>query len=161
MADGKIKTLIDEYEELLARKSELYKLSEKNKEDIRLKADELCQAISDAGLKNASDGDYLYTPGVQHKYYLRKDEDLPEGIEDKYAVFESDPALADLVKKDINWQRLQTSMRELEDSGEGIPDEVLAVLNVQDEFGISRRKTDTSAKTKVADALKKRRAENA
>ena len=158
MEINRIENLIGEYEELLSDKSKLAREAEENKERIKAKADELCEAISDAGLKNVSFGDYTYTPGVQHNYYLKKDEDLPEGVEDKFEIFESDAALEGLVRKEINWRRLQTAMRELEETEEGIPDEVLAVLNVTDEFGIQRRKTDTKTKDKVAEALKKRRA---
>ena len=158
MEINRIEKLVGEYEELLADKAKLAKQAEENKESIKEKADELCEAISDAGLKNISFGDYTYTPGVQHNYYLKKDEDLPEDVEDKFEIFENDAALEGLVRKEINWRRLQTAMHELEETEEGIPDEVLAVLNVTDEFGIQRRKTDTTAKNKVAEALKKRRA---
>ena len=160
MADVKleqIERLVDEYESLLAEKADLNKKVEQNKEDIKKKAERLCEAISDAGLKNISLGDYTYTPGVTHNYYMKKDEDLPEDVEDKFAVFESDAALEGLVRKEVNWRRLQTAMHELEETEEGIPDEVLAVLNVTDEFGIQRRKADTKTKDKVAETLAKKR----
>jgi len=157
----RIEAIVGEYEELLSEKADLGRKAEENKEAIKAKADELCQAISDAGLKNVSCGDYTYTPGVQHNYYLKKDEDLPEGVDDKFAVFEADAYLEGLVKKDINWRRLQTAMHELEETEEGIPEEVLAVLNVNDEFGIQRRKTDVGGRDKVAAALRKRRSGNA
>ena len=48
-------------------------------------------------------------------------------------------------------------MHELEETEEGIPEEVLAVLNVVDEFGVQRRKADTKNRDKVAAALEKRR----
>lgn len=160
MADAKlerIEQIVDEYEVLLTEKADLNKKVEQNKDDIKAKAEELCEAISDAGLKNISLGDYTYTPGVVHNYYVKKDEDLPEDVEDKFAPFENDAALEGLVRKEINWRRLQTAMHELEESDEGIPDEVLAVLNITDEFGIQRRKTDTKTKDKVAEALAKKR----
>lgn len=160
MADAKlerIEKVANEYEELLSEKADLNKKVEQNKEDIKAKAEELCEAISDAGQKNATVGEYTYTPGVQHNYYMKKDEDLPEGIEDKFEVFENDAALEGLVRKEVNWRRLQTAMHELEETEEGIPDEVLAVLNVTDEFGVTRRKADVKNRDKVADALAKKR----
>lgn len=160
MATGRIKTLIDEYEELLTTKSRLAEETDKNKEAIKAKADELAQAISDADMTSASDGDYTYTPGLQHKYYLISDGDAEERGIDKFAPFENDAAFTGLVRKEINWRRLQGAMQEMEDTEEGIPEEVMAVLNIQDEYGISRRKTDTKTKNKVAEGLKKRRNED-
>ena len=158
MADGKIKELVGHYERLLDEKSRIAALEESNKAGLKEVEDLLCQAISDAGMKNVSIGGYTYTPGVIHKYYLKKEADaVSAGAESRFAPFENDPALADLVKKDINWRSMQTSLREMEDSPGGIPDEVMAVINITDEFGITRRKADTSNMDKVAGALKKRR----
>lgn len=157
MATGRIKTLIDEYEELLTTKNRLAKETEENKGALKAKADELAQAISDADMANVQDGDYTYTPGLQHKYYLISDSDAEEAGIDRFAPFENDAAFTGLVRKEINWRRLQSAMQEIEDTEEGIPEEVMAVLNIQDEYGISRRKTDTKTKNKVAEGLKKRR----
>ena len=125
---------------------------------IKNKADFLCQVISDAGLQNFSFEGYTYTPGTTHKYYLNKNADTESlGYDDAFGPFEADDALCDLVKKEINWRSMQTSLRELEESESGIPDDVLAVLNITDEFGITRRKADTKNAKKVAGALKQRR----
>lgn len=157
MADGKIKVLIDEYEALLEKKSQLYKDTEQNKLDIKEKADELCEAISDAGLKNVSDGDYTYTPGVITKYYLMGEGAALEAGLDRFAPFENDAALASLVKKEIKWQSMQKPLQQMAESDEGIPEDVLAVITTSDEFGISRRKTDTKTKDKVAAKIAERR----
>ena len=150
--------VVEEYERLLERKQALKSESEKNDEAIKAKGDELCQVISDARLQNFSFGGYTYTPGTQHKYYLITDEvAFEKGIEDRFAPFEEDDALCDLVHKDINWRSMQTSLKELEENGGGIPEEVLKVLNIKDEFGVSRRKTSMKNAQKVATALEKRR----
>lgn len=149
---------VEGYEELLNRKKELEDLLEKTKGEIKAQADKLCQLISDAGMQNYSYNGYTYTPGTIHKYYLLSEADCyAKGIEDRFAPFEEDEALCSLVKKDVNWRSMQTSLRELEETEEGIPEDVLDVLNITDEFGITRRKASTANKDKVASALKKRR----
>ena len=161
MADGRIKELVGHYERLLEEKSRIAAMKESNNAGIKEVEDLLCQAISDAGMKNFPYGGYTYTPGVVHKYYLKTEADaIAAGAESRYAPFENDPALADLVKKDINWRSMQTSLRELEESKDGIPEEVKAVINITDEFGIRRAKTDTKTQDSVAAALRKRREED-
>ena len=152
IVDQKIK----EYEVLLAKKADLKKQADETNDAVKAKADELAHAISDAKMKQAFSAEYgyTYTPGVQHKFYIKKAEDLPEEVEDPFEPFESDEALCALVKKDINWMRLQSAMQELEDAEEGIPDNVKAVLNITDEFGISRKKADMKNYNKVAAAIK-------
>jgi len=151
IVDQKIK----EYEELLAKKAELKKEAEATDEAVKKKADELAHAISDAEMKQAFSAEYgyTYTPGVQHKYYMKKWEDLPEEVDDPFAPFENDETLCGLIKREINWRRLQSAMQELEDTEEGIPDEIMAVLNITDEFGISRKKADMKNYNKVKAAI--------
>lgn len=151
-------TAVEVYESTLARKAELEQMVEDCKASIKEQADRLCQLISDAGMQNYGYNGYTYTPGTIHKYYLLSDADcIEKGIEDRFAPFEEDDALCGLVKKDINWRSMQTSLRELEETEDGIPEAVLDVLNITDEFGITRRKASTTNKDKVAQALAKRR----
>ena len=108
-------------------------------------------------MADAQDGDYVYTPGVTTKYSFKSQGDLEEEGLDKFEPFEKDPALCGLVKKDINWRSLNSALSELADTEEGVPEEVMAVLNTYDEIGITRRKKDTKSKSKVKDAIKARR----
>lgn len=157
MATGKIKEIIDRYEDLRTEKDELAEKTKANNEAFKQVQIELAEAISDADMADAQDGDYVYTPGVTTKYSFRSQAELEEEGLDKFEPFENDIALCDLVKKDINWRSLNSVLKELSDSEEGIPDEVMAVINTYDEIGITRRKKDTKTKSKVKDAIKARR----
>lgn len=157
MAEGKIKTLIDEYERLRAEKDELAEKAKLNGEAFKQVQIDLAEAISDADMADAQDGEYVYTPGVTTKYSFKSMADLEEAGLDKFEPFENDAALCGLVKKDINWRSLNSALTELADTEEGVPEEVMAVLNTYDEIGITRRKKDTKTKSKVKDAIKARR----
>ena len=160
MAKGKIKQLIDRYEMLLEEKDYL----KKQTKDVNAALDEatidLATAISDEDLTDINDGDYTYTPGVQTRYSFKSQAALDEAGLDKFEPFEQDEALQHLVKKNINNNSLQSAMKEMAESEDGIPEDVMAVLNTFDKISISRRQRDASTKSKVADALKKRRDDN-
>ena len=157
MADGRIKTLIDEYERRRAEKDELAEKTKENNEAYKQVQINLAEAISDADMADAQDGDYVYTPGVSTKYSFKSQGDLEEAGLDKFEPFENDVALCTLVKKEINWRSLNSALSEMAATEEGVPEEVKAVLNTFDEIGITRRKKDTKTKSKVADAIKARR----
>ncbi len=154
---SKLNKIAKEYEMLLKEKSRLYEETEANKKDIKDKADELCEAISDAGLKNLVYDGHSYTPGVTTKYYLMGEGDALEQGLDRFAPFENDAALCGLVKKTIGWQSLQKPLQQMAESEEGIPEDVLEVITSKDEFGISRRKASTKNMEKVANALERRK----
>ena len=153
-----VEQLIREYEKLLKEKERLKNETERNKKDIKKKADELAHAISDADMKSGYLDGYTYTPAVTHKYYLMGAGKADAAGVDRFAPFENDPLLADLVHKDINWRSMQKPLQKMEEDGL-LTDELLEVLTIQDEFGITRRKTDTSGKDKVAAAIAKKREE--
>ena len=124
MAEGKIKALIDEYERLRAEKDELKKRSSENEEAYKQIQIDLAEAINDADMADAQDGEYVYTPGVITKYSFKSLADLEEAGLDKFEPFENDAALCSLVKKDINWRSLNSALSELADTDEGVPEEV-------------------------------------
>lgn len=157
MAEGRIKELIDKYEALRTEKDELAEKTKLNGEAFKQVQIDLAEAISDADMADAQDGEYVYTPGVTTKYSFKSMADLEEAGLDKFEPFENDAALCGLVKKDINWKSLNSALTELADTEEGVPEEVMAVLNTYDEIGITRRKKDTKTKSKVKDAIKARR----
>lgn len=157
MATGRIKELIDKYEALRTEKNEIAKKKSENEEAFKQIQIDLAEAISDADMADAQDGEYVYTPGVTTKYSFKSIADLEEAGLDKFEPFENDAALCGLVKKDINWRSLNSALTELAGTEEGVPEEVMAVLNTYDEIGITRRKKDTKTKSKVKDAIKARR----
>lgn len=157
MATGRIKELIDKYEALRTEKDEIAKKKSENEEAFKQIQIDLAEAISDADMADAQDGEYVYTPGVTTKYSFKSIADLEEAGLDKFEPFENDAALCGLVKKDINWRSLNSALTELAGTEEGVPEEVMAVLNTYDEIGITRRKKDTKTKSKVKDAIKARR----
>lgn len=157
MATGRIKELIDKYEALRTEKGEIAKKKSENEEAFKQIQIDLAEAISDADMADAQDGEYVYTPGVTTKYSFKSIADLEEAGLDKFEPFENDAALCGLVKKDINWRSLNSALTELAGTEEGVPEEVMAVLNTYDEIGITRRKKDTKTKSKVKDAIKARR----
>ena len=157
MATGRIKELIDKYEALRTEKDEIAKKKSENEEAFKQIQIDLAEAISDADMADAQDGEYVYTPGVTTKYSFKSIADLEEAGLDKFEPFENDAALCGLVKKDINWRSLNSALTELAGTEEGVPEEVMAVLNTYDEIGITRRKKDTKTKSKVKNAIKARR----
>lgn len=157
MATGRIKELIDKYEALRTEKDEIAKKKSENEEAFKQIQIDLAEAISDADMADAQDGEYVYTPGVTTKYSFKSIADLEEAGLDKFEPFENDAALCGLVKKDINWRSLNSALTELAGTEDGVPEEVMAVLNTYDEIGITRRKKDTKTKSKVKDAIKARR----
>lgn len=157
MATGRIKELIDKYEALRTEKDEIAKKKSENEEAFKQIQIDLAEAISDADMADAQDGEYVYTPGVTTKYSFKSIADLEEAGLDKFEPFENDAALCGLVKKDIKWRSLNSALTELAGTEEGVPEEVMAVLNTYDEIGITRRKKDTKTKSKVKDAIKARR----
>lgn len=160
MAEGRIKELIDRYEEARERKERLSKEKTEAEKEFTAVQEELARAISDADMSVAQDGEYSYTPGVKTRYSFKSAEALEELGLDKFAAFEADDRLKDLVTKTVNANSMQGVLRELADTEEGLPEGVAAVLNTYDTITISRTSTDTSGKNKVKEALMKRREGN-
>ena len=155
MAVGLFKELVDKYEKIRAEKDELKAKTTQNNEDFKNIQLELARAINDADMSDVSDGEYVYIPSVTPKWSFKSIADLEEAGLNKFKPFEDDESLKALVKKDINWQSLNAALKELNET-EGIPEEVLAVLNSYDEIGIIRRNKDTGSKKKVKEAFERR-----
>ena len=79
---------------------------------------------------------------------------------DKLELFKADDRLKDLVQETISASAMNSTLAELANTEDGIPDEVMEALNIYDEITISRTSTDSTGRKKVKDALKKRRGEN-
>lgn len=157
MAVGKIKDLIDRYEETRELKERLTKDKAQAEKDFKAVQEELAAAISDADMSDVQDGEFTYTPGVKTRYSFRAMDALEEDGLDKFAAFEGDERLRDLVVKYVNANSMQGPLREIVTQDGELPEAVAAVLNSYDEITISRTKKDTAGKNKVKDALKKRR----
>lgn len=160
MAVGKIKELIDKYEEARELKERLSKEKTEAEKEFKAAQDELAVAISDEDLSEVQDGEFSYAPSVKRRYNFKSAKDLDELGIDKFAIFKSDDRLKDLVTETISAAAMNSTLGELADTEDGIPDEVMEALNIYDEISISRTKKDTTGKNKVKDAIKKRRGEN-
>ena len=68
MAEGRIKDLIDQYEEIRERKERLSKESAEAGKEFKSIQNELAMAISDADMASVQDGDYSYSPKVKRRY---------------------------------------------------------------------------------------------
>ena len=160
MAEGRIRELILKYEEIRALKERLTKEKSETEKEFKDIQYELATAISDADMSAVQDGEYSYSPNVKRRYNFKSAVDLAELGIDKLELFRSDDRLVDLIQETISASSMNSALAELANTGDGIPDEVLAAVNIYDEITISRTRTDTSGKKKVKEALMKRREGN-
>ena len=86
MAQGKVKELIDKYEEIRERKERLTKEKTAAEEEYKQIQIDLAAAITEIGEDSATNDGFVYSPKVQGKYSFRAQEDLEaEGL-DKIAI---------------------------------------------------------------------------
>ena len=155
MAQGKVKELIDQYEEIRERKERLAKEKAAAEEEYKQIQIDLAAAITEIGEDSATNEGFVYSPKVQGKYSFRAQEDLEaEGL-DKIAVLKEN-GFGEIVKETVDWRTLNSTMREVAESDDGIPDEVLGILNVYDEIIVSRTKKDTKKQDKLKEAFERR-----
>lgn len=155
MAMGKVKDLIDRYEEIRERKERLTKEKTAAEEEYKQIQIELAAAITEIGEDSATDGGFVYSPKVQGKYSFRAQEDLEaEGI-DKIEVLKEN-GFGEIVKETVDWRTLNSAMREVAEGEDGIPEEVLGILNVYDEIIVSRTKKASDKQDKLKEAFKRR-----
>lgn len=160
MAVGKIKELIDKYEAARELKERLSKEKTEAEKEFKAVQDELAVAISDEDLAEVQDGEFSYAPSVKRRHNFKSATDLEELGIDKFELFKSDDRLKDLVTETISASAMNSTLGELANTEEGIPDDVMAALNIYDEISISRTKKDTTVKDRVKDAIRKRRKGN-
>ncbi len=160
MAEGRIRELIQKYEELRTKKELLTKEKSETEKEFKDIQYELATAISDADMSTVQYGEYSYSPNVKRRYNFKSAADLAELGIDKLELFRSDDRLVDLIQETISASSMNSALAELANTEDGIPDEVLAAVNIYDEITISRTRTDTSGKKKVKEALMKRREGN-
>ena len=155
MAQGKVKELIDKYEEIRERKERLTKektAAEKEYKQIQI---DLAAAITEIGEDSATNDGFVYSPKVQGKYSFRAQEDLEaEGL-DKIAVLKEN-GFGEIVKETVDWRTLNSTMKEVAESDDGIPEDVLGILNVYDEIIVSRTKKASDKQDKLKEAFKRR-----
>lgn len=160
MAEGRIKDLIDQYEEIRERKERLSKESAEAGKEFKSIQNELAMAISDADMASVQDGDYSYSPKVKRRYNFKSPEVLAELGIDKLELFKGDDRLRDLLQETISASAMNSTLAELANTEDGIPDEVMEALNIYDEITISRTSTDTIGKKRVKEVIKARRNRN-
>lgn len=155
MAQGKVKELIDQYEEIRERKERLAKEKAAAEEEYKQIQIDLAAAITEIGEDSATNEGFVYSPKVQGKYSFRAQEDLEaEGL-DKIAVLKEN-GFGEIVKETVVWRTLNSTMREVAESDDGIPEDVLGILNVYDEIIVSRTKKDTKKQDKLKEAFERR-----
>lgn len=155
MAQGKVKELIDQYEEIRERKERLAKEKAAAEEEYKQIQIDLAAAITEIGEDSATNEGFVYSPKVQGKYSFRAQEDLEaEGL-DKIAVLKEN-GFGEIVKETVDWRKLNSTMREVAESDDGIPEDVLGILNVYDEIIVSRTKKDTKKQDKLKEAFERR-----
>lgn len=155
MAQGKVKELIEKYEEIRARKERLTKEKTAAEEEYKQIQIDLAEAITEIGEDSATNDGFVYSPKVQGKYSFRAQEDLEaEGL-DKIAVLKEN-GFGEIVKETVDWRTLNSTMREVAESDDGIPEDVLGILNVYDEIIVSRTKKDTKKQDKLKEAFERR-----
>lgn len=155
MAQGKVKELIEKYEEIRARKERLTKEKTAAEEEYKQIQIDLAAAITEIGEDSATNEGFVYSPKVQGKYSFRAQEDLEaEGL-DKIAVLKEN-GFGEIVKETVDWRTLNSTMREVAESDDGIPEDVLGILNVYDEIIVSRTKKDTKKQDKLKEAFERR-----
>lgn len=155
MAQGKVKELIDQYEEIRERKERLAKEKAAAEEEYKQIQIDLAAAITEIGEDSATNEEFVYSPKVQGKYSFRAQEDLEaEGL-DKIAVLKEN-GFGEIVKETVDWRTLNSTMREVAESDDGIPEDVLGILNVYDEIIVSRTKKDTKKQDKLKEAFERR-----
>lgn len=155
MAQGKVKELIEKYEEIRARKERLAKEKTAAEEEYKQIQISLAEAITEIGEDSASNDGFVYSPKVQGKYSFRAQEDLEaEGL-DKIEILKEN-GFGEIVKETVDWRTLNSTMREVAESDDGIPEDVLGILNVYDEIIVSRTKKDTKKQDKLKEAFERR-----
>jgi len=155
MAQGVLKELIDRYEKLRKEKDDLKEKTKKNEEDFKNAQIDLARAITELEQDSAQDGDYVYTPKTAPKYSFKSQEDLDAAGLNKFDVLREN-GLGEIVVDFVGWQTLNSALRELNESGEGIPDEVLEVVNAYDDISISRTKKKSDKRDKLKAAFERR-----
>lgn len=155
MAQGKVKELIEKYEEIRARKERLAKEKTAAEEEYKQIQIDLAEAITEIGEDSASNDGFVYSPKVQGKYSFRAQEDLEaEGL-DKIEILKEN-GFGEIVKETVDWRTLNSTMKEVAESDDGIPEDVLGILNVYDEIIVSRTKKDTKKQDKLKEAFERR-----
>lgn len=155
MEQGKVKELIEKYEEIRARKERLAKEKTAAEEEYKQIQIDLAEAITEIGEDSASNDGFVYSPKVQGKYSFRAQEDLEaEGL-DKIEILKEN-GFGEIVKETVDWRTLNSTMREVAESDDGIPEDVLGILNVYDEIIVSRTKKDTKKQDKLKEAFERR-----
>lgn len=155
MAQGKVKELIEKYEEIRARKERLAKEKTAAEEEYKQIQIGLAEAITEIGEDSASNDGFVYSPKVQGKYSFRAQEDLEaEGL-DKIAILKEN-GFGEIVKETVDWRTLNSTMKEVAESDDGIPEDVLGILNVYDEIIVSRTKKASDKQDKLKEAFKRR-----
>lgn len=157
MTEGKVKELIEKYEEIRARKERLKNEKTQAEEDYKLIQIELAAAITEIGEDSVKAGGYLYTPSVTTHYNMKSKEALAESKVDKFEVLREN-GFDYLISETINSKSFGSAMKELADSENGIPEELMVLINPSEEITVSRTKKSASKQEKIAAALERRKA---
>lgn len=139
-----LQDMIQEYEQLLARKDEL---AEETK-TVNAAVEEAKQAIADQMVEDdtpqISIGSYSYSLQNKTKWSKKSEAKLMEEGLDFFEVLR-EQGLGDLIKETVNARSLDATLNDMAESEEGVPDELLDVVSRYDMLDIRRAKVRNSA----------------
>lgn len=139
-----LQDMIQEYEQLLARKDEL---AEETKA-VNASIEEAKQAIADQMVEDdtpqISIGSYSYSLQNKTKWSKKSEAKLMEEGLDFFEVLR-EQGLGDLIKETVNARSLDATLNDMAESEEGVPDELLDVVSRYDMLDIRRAKVRNSA----------------
>lgn len=144
MAESNLDVLAQDYEEARAKKEELAKALEAAKRDLAACEAALADALVEEDKSSTQWNGRNYALKCETKYGFLGAEKLAAMGLDKFEVLRAN-GFDYLIKETVDPRSLNSAMKEQAETDEGIPEEVMGILNQFDVTGISRTKANTGA----------------
>ncbi len=139
---------VREYKALLDRKEELEDATKANNKAIKETEQLVAQMMIDIEKPSTIVDGFNYSL-KQVTNYSKKSEEKLEVLKQEEGIifFEClrEQRLGDLIKETVNARSLQSAMKALAETEEGIPEDLLACLSVYDTIGVGKTKANTKA----------------
>lgn len=140
----KLKELVAEYEKFRYRKEELEEeLKEVNKQLLKAEAS-LSDSMLEEDIPSITVGSFTYHFKSETKYNFKSADDLAQLGVDKFQVLR-DNGYDFLITERVDPRSLSSAMKEAEENGGGIPEDLLSILNQYEVQGVNRRKATAKA----------------